>query len=177
MEIANRLSEFKEQGVIQFKKVLSIDSTQRIPALTKTNDGRFEILTALTASLKSAFNNMNLRVGMNEDQIIELADQIIDQSHEDNLSLEDVLLFLQRFLTSYYGKIYDRMDIPTFFEMFEKYRQERHEQLINIRDEEQTQFKISGKDNSPRMERDPDIDPKTFFELFQTYNEGKNDVQ
>lgn len=175
-EIANRLSEFKQQGVLQFNKILSISISQRIPALTKTNDGRLEVLTALTASLKSAFNNLNLRFAINEDQIIELSDLIIDQSCEDQLSLEDVLLFLQKMLTGSYGKLYDRMDIPLFFEFFEKYRQERHEQLLLIRDEQHTQSKVAGRSNKKySIERDRNIDPKTFLELWQTFQDGKNE--
>jgi hypothetical protein len=142
--VSIHLSSFKNRGVIAFDKVLSINSSDRIPALSSTSDGRYQVLIALTASLKSAFSNINLRVGLNEDQIIELADAIIDQSQEDNLSLEDVLLFLQKLLVGDAGKIYDRMDIPTFFEMFEKYRQERHKSLLRIREEQQAQYKSLG---------------------------------
>lgn len=144
MAISIHLAAFKNRGIIAFDKVLSIETKDRIPALAATSEGRYEVLIALTASLKSAFNNINLRVGLNEDQIIELADAIIDQSGEDNLSIEDILLFLQKLLVGDAGKIYDRMDIPTFFEMFEKYRQERHVSLLRIREEQQAQFKSSG---------------------------------
>lgn len=138
------LSKFKERGVVLFPMVLSIATKDRIPALVKTEEGRYEVLIALTASLKSAFNNINLRVGLNEDQMIELADAIIDQSGEDNLSLEDVLLFLQKLLVGDTGKIYDRMDIPTFFQLFEKYRQDRHVAVLRIREEQQVQYKSLG---------------------------------
>lgn len=144
MAVNTHLSIFKERGTILFQKVLAISSNERIPALTKTQEGRGEILVALTASLKSAFNNINLRVGLNEDQMIDLADAIIDQSSEDNLSLEDVLLFLQKLLVGDAGKIYDRMDIPTFFELFEIYRQERHIAMLRIREEQQSQYKSLG---------------------------------
>ena len=142
--VSMHLSKFKERGVVSFPMVLSIASKDRIPALAKTEEGRFEVLTALTASIKSAFSNINLRVGLNEDQMIELADAIIDQSGEDNLSLEDVLLFLQKLLVGDAGKIYDRMDIPTFFEKFELYRQDRHKATLRIREEQQVQYKALG---------------------------------
>jgi len=144
MAVNVHLSSFKERGIVSFSKVLAISSTDRIPALAKTQEGRGEVLVALTASLKSAFGNINLRVGLNEDQLIELADAIIDQSSEDNLSLEDVLLFLQKLLVGDAGKIYDRMDIPTFFELFETYRQDRHEAVLRIREEQQVQYKAFG---------------------------------
>lgn len=142
--VNTHLSTFKERGVVVFPKVLAISSANRIPALATTQEGRGDLLVALTASIKSAFSNINLRVGLNEDQMIDLADAIIDQSSEDNLSLEDVLLFLQKLLVGDAGKIYDRMDIPVFFELFETYRQERHEAILRVREEQQSQYKSFG---------------------------------
>lgn len=173
--VTMHLNKFKANGIIQFDQVMTLPSTERIPALAKTENGRYEVLVALTASLKSAFNNFNLKFAMNEDQIIELADQIIDQSYEDNLAIEDVLLFLQGLLTSNYGKVYDRMDIPLFFEFFEKYRQKRHDQLIILRDEQQTQAKTMGRDPVKGMGKDKNMDASTFFELLQTFQSGRNE--
>lgn len=119
-------------------------TVERIPELTKSEEGKARVATVLTASLMSALSNINTRVGLNEDQVIELAFQIIDQSHEDNLSLEDVLLFMQQLITGQLGKIYDRMDMPTFFELFEVYRQERHEALQKIRYEQNANYKALG---------------------------------
>ena len=176
MGINFHLSKFKERNIIQFDKVLEISLAERLPELTKTETGRYEILVALTASLKSLFSNINLRVGLNEDQMIEIAEQIIDQASEDNLALEDVLLFRQKFLVGEYGKIYDRMDIPTFFEFFEKYRQQRHESITNIRYEQHAQFKVMGMDNHrANVELNRDEDPQAVLNLMQTFYEEKND--
>lgn len=133
--IKNHLALYKDRGMVSFRKVLEIPLGERIPELAANPQIRLDILTALTASLKSAFSNINLRAAMNEEQIVELADMIIDQSHEDNLGLEDVLLFLSDLLTGKAGKIYDRLDIPVFFELFETYRQRRHEEMKGFRDE------------------------------------------
>lgn len=132
----------RTNGLVDHKKTLSIPDRDRIPALVKEN--RRVVLTVITAALGSAFSNLNLRVGMNEDQIVELADAIIETAHEDQLSVEDVLLFLRDMITGKAGKIYDRMDMPTFFEMFETYRQARYETLKNIHYEREAQFKASG---------------------------------
>jgi hypothetical protein len=177
MAITKHLNKFKANGLIRFEKVMMLPSSERIPALAKTEDGRDEVLVALTAALKSAFNNFNLKFAMNADQVIELADQIIDQSFEDNLSIEDVLLFLQGLLTSKYGKVYDRMDIPLFFEFFEKYRQERHNQLRSVRDEERAQSKSAGRNDMPGMEVDRNLDTPTFFELLRTYHGTDEDME
>jgi hypothetical protein len=147
-EIAHRLALYKKQQVVQYGSLLAIPRSERIPALTTDIDGRMKVSAAISASLRSAFENLNLRVGMNPDQIVELAEQIIDQSSEDYLSLEDVLIFLQQLITGKVGKIYDRMDIPTFFELFEVHRQERHEKLVAIREEQVAQQRMYGDDGT-----------------------------
>jgi hypothetical protein len=150
----------------------------RIPELIKTEVGRDNVFIALVASIKSLFNNINLRVGLNEDQMIEIAEQVIEQSHEDNLALEDFLLFGQKFLVGEYGKIYDRMDVPTFFEFFEKYRQRRHEAILNHRYEEHSQCKAEGRValSSTPVEIDRDQDAQSILGLMQTYYEGKTET-
>jgi hypothetical protein len=167
--VNKHLSKFKYLGVVSFDKVLAINSNERLPAMIKTDEGREEVQIALTAAIKSAFSNFNLRVGLNEDQMIDLAEAIMDQSHEDNLSLEDVLLFLQRLVVGQAGKVYDRMDIPTFFELFEKYRQERHENLIRFRVEQNSQFKIQGRGATGNIELDG-MDAGTILSMMQSLN-------
>lgn len=168
------LSKFKERGTIVFNKLFEISLDERIPALSKTEDGKYQVLIALTASLKSMFSNINLRVGLNEDQLIEIAELVIDQSHEDNFALEDFLLFGHKFLVGEYGKIYDRMDVPTFFEFFEKYRQVRHESILAIREEEHAQFKSMGRGPSGTTELKRGEDPSAILSLMQTLYQEKN---
>lgn len=132
----------RTNGQVDHLKTLSIPDSERIPVLAKEN--RRFVLTSLVAAIGSAFANLNLRIGMNDDQIIELADAIIDTSHEDFLSIEDVLLFLRDLVTGKTGKIYDRMDMPTFFNLFEDYRQERYLTLKRIRYEQDANWKSSG---------------------------------
>jgi hypothetical protein len=143
-EIRNQLALYKEKGIVQYERTLEIPSHERITALVSLPDGRRTVSAALAASINSALTSMNTRLSMNEEQILDLADEIIDQAAEDNLGLEDVLLFLQMMITGKTGKNYDRMDIPTFFEHFEVYRQERHEALLRKREEENVNFKCAG---------------------------------
>lgn len=177
LAVSSYLAKFKERGAIKFEKVLDISMNDRIPEMVKTEEGREDVFVALVASLNSLFANVNLRVGLNEDQIIEIADLIIEQSHEDNLAIEDFLLFGQKFLVGDYGKIYDRMDVPTFFEFFEKYRQARHEGMANIREEQHAQFKSMGRGPAPRNPVDlkRDEDPKSILDMMQTYYDSKNE--
>lgn len=154
IEVSMHLSQFKEQGIVKFENILLIPSAERLPAITATREGRNRVFVAIAASIRSALSNLNLRYGLNDDQIIELSDQIIDQSHEDNLSLEDVLLFLQQLITGKAGKIYDRLDIPTFFELFETYREDRHKALKNIQYERHVNNKSLGPNDRASDEKD-----------------------
>jgi len=138
------LQLFKQHGAIRHDLTLQIPSAERIPALTRTDAGYDEINTILAIYLTQTFNNLNLRKGFNEDQVLDLAEMIIEEAKEDNLSLEDVMLFLQQLVTGKAGKIFDRLDIPTFFELFEGYRQDRHLALQYIHYEAEVQFKGMG---------------------------------
>lgn len=138
----------------------TIPLEDRLPALV-VKYSRQSIAAMLTVSLTSCFEKMNLRYAMNANQIVELSEMIIDSSEEDMLALEDILLFLQDLVTGKIAKIYDRMDIPTFFEMFEIYRQKRHEDYLNFKEEMDVQFKalpINDRivENSENAEREKD---------------------
>lgn len=170
VEINNQLALLKENGIVKFDRVLAIPTAQRIPALLKLQDGRERVSAALSASLTSAMSNLNLRLAMTEEQIFELAEAIIDQSHEDNLGIEDVLLFLRDLITGKAGKIYDRMDIPTFFEFFENYRQQRHESLQTIIYEQHVQNKaMPVAERFSEMSRDEE--KNAFHEALKKYTQ------
>lgn len=156
LQIATRLADFKQNGEIDFKQVLSIEGGQRIPALIQQKGGRETVLLALSLSLKNAMNNLNLKYQMNENQVVALADTIIDQAGQDHLALEDVMLFLQKLLAGEYGPVEFKMDSPTFFKYFEAYREERFEAYEKIKYEKHVNYKSMG------AERD---DPETWGDL------------
>lgn len=175
-EINHALAEFRERGAVRFDKVLSISRAERIPELSKTLDGRMQVSAAITAAIKSAFDNINLRVGLTPDQTVEIAEQIIDQSVEDYLSLEDVLLFLGELITGKAGKIYDRMDVPTFFELFEKYRENRHQELIRIREDQRAAHRDleynAGQERSSTTRNEANVKAMSEYLKSKWSNEG-----
>lgn len=142
--IVAHLGAFKERGVVRHDRTLQIPSADRIPALTRSDEGYDYILTLLTARLKRTFSNMNLKRGVNDDQLLNIAERIIEESHEDNLSVEDVLLYLEKLEVGKMGQLFERMDMPTFFEHFEFYRQERHLALNYMQYELECQYKGLG---------------------------------
>jgi hypothetical protein len=178
MDVAKRLNDFREMGVVNHTKTLSLSHGERIPQLIQQENGRARVSAAIMGSLFSAFQNLNIKNPMNEEQIFELAEAIIDQSHEDYLSIEDVLLFLRDLITGKCGKVTERMDMPTFFEYMEKYRQKRWEALCAIRDEQHTQSKATGR--IPRrgdaIELKRDEDPQAVLSLMQSFYQKDDDV-
>lgn len=136
IEINAIVKQYKtQQGHINYPVIFSIPSSHRLPELAKIDYK--DIAGLITVALTLAFESMNLNRPMKPGQIIELADTIIETSAEDNLSFEDLILFLQKLTRGEYGSFYESMDIPKFMEMFEKYREERYQAIKNIRDEQQ----------------------------------------
>ena len=135
------------------KVIELVPVSERLPALTKTY-GVEKISGILSIAITKALNNFNLRVGMNAEQIMQLSYSLIEEAEQDQLAIQDVLLFLDGMVKYKYGKVYDRMDMPTFFEMLEKYRDERHSAYMNGKEEAHAQFKAMGDSNRTSQDID-----------------------
>lgn len=149
METGNRqqisliLRDYKTpQGVVKYDMVLSIPIQDRIPQLAEKNFTK--MVTIISAALTLCFEGMNLKRGMNQIQVVDLAEAIIDTSGEDNLAMEDLMLFLQKLVRGEYGAMYESMDIPKFMTAFEEYREERWQAVSNIRLDAAAQHKVLG---------------------------------
>jgi len=129
-------------GSTNYLQLLRVPTIERIPALAKQN--REYIHKILAAQIEFTMKYFSLKNPMSVEQIFLLADEIIEQSEYDNLSIQDVYLFLVKLATGKMGKIYERMDIPTFMEMFEVHRNERHKTTVEFRYEEASQHKSYG---------------------------------
>ena len=128
-------------GSANYPALFSIPTVQRLPALYESEPAK--IAAIVTTGLTLSIESMNLSRPMNASQIVDLADTILDSSKEDNLSLEDVMLFLQKLIRGEYGKLYESMDIPKFMEFFEIYREERYQAIKQLREENFVQFKAT----------------------------------
>ncbi len=151
-EIRSILKQYKnEYGIVKFENVLAIPRTERLPELAKNDfmGTNMLVIGALTMALKS----LNLKNGLNADQILDLSETILDTSVEDNLAFEDIMLFLQKLTRGEYEITSENLNIPKFMKLFEIYRQNRWEELNRIRDEIHTQNKVCG-DTGKTMQRD-----------------------
>lgn len=129
-------------GVIKFDKVLAIPTVERIPVLAQNDFTK--TVTIISAALTLAFESLNLKRPMTGSQSVDLAEDIIETSNEDNLALEDLMLFLQKFVRGEYGANYESMDRSKFMIAFENYRELRHQQLHSIKYEQAAQYKVMG---------------------------------
>jgi hypothetical protein len=142
-QVAVILRDFKTDfGAPNFPVLYNIPNDQRIRDLAKIDFTRINLL--IIGALTIAFEGMNLKRGMNEMQILTLSELIIESSSEDNLALEDFMLFLQNMLMGKYQLSFESMDIPKFMQTFEIYRQERWRQWVDFKENEHLQYKTLG---------------------------------
>ena len=141
--ITNSLRAFKgEQGALNYPAIFSIPTDQR---LAKMSENDFPgTLAIVTAGVTLAMESLNLKFPMNALQIVDLAEAIIDTAGEDNLSLEDLMLFLQNLTRGKYNPLYESMDVPKFMGKFEIYREERHQAMVEYRENKHLAYKALG---------------------------------
>ena len=164
----NEMCRYKEKGeALPLKVIELVPVSERLPALTKTY-GAEKISGILSIAITKALNNFNLRVGMNAEQIMQLAYSLIDEAEQDQLAIQDILLFLDGMVKYKYGKVYDRMDMPTFFEMLEKYRDERHLAFMNGKEEAHAQFKAMGDSNRTSQDIDKENNRNAMINYLKT---------
>lgn len=145
-EINIILKSFKnENGSVNFPALLQIPSTERLFSLAKKDYKKAASFVIVGITL--AMETMNLNRPMSPNQIIDLVDAILESCEEDNLALEDLMLFLQKLTRGDFGVLYESMDIPKFMEKFEIYREQRFQSLNSIREEEHAQNSGLGDNN------------------------------
>lgn len=140
------LKEFKQpDGNVYYPALFAIPSDYRLTTMA-AKDYR-KVAGIVTVGLTNAFESMNLSRPMKAAQIMDLTDTVLESAGEDNLSLEDLMLFMQKLTRGEYGSMYESMDIPKFMEKFEIYREERFKAITNIRDEQAAQHKTAKVDD------------------------------
>jgi hypothetical protein len=135
--------DYVRGGSVQFDKILSISLHGRVPNLTHVYG--FEPIHKLLGAMLTSFNeSLNLIRPMTAEQIFECSHEMVMTSEEDQLAIEDYVLFFKGAKEGRYGRILDRLDQQTIFAMLEEYRQERHRQFIRIKEEKHLAQKSQG---------------------------------
>ena len=172
------LKQYKHKsGEVNYPAVFTVPSSERLPALYERD---FMHATALVVgAITMAFEKMRFK-NMDGGLLNDIAEEVLDSSGEDNLSLEDLVLFLQGMVRGKYGVI-DSMSVSKFMKLFDDYREERTEAIRNFRMNEHLQYKGMGDSN-----RSNNSDPLaehfsrmagTIAELKQSLRQEKAEAQ
>ena len=144
--IANLVVQQYQQGDdVRFDALLSIPLTERIPGLMETH-GKKMMHIMLVMILKEFSNSLVLTKAkkLTETKISVSACELMLSSYEDYLSLEDIILFLQRAKAGKYGVIKNLSHPSILFGMLEQYRQVRHEAYRKIKENKDAELKMLG---------------------------------
>jgi aryl carrier-like protein len=168
--VGMELKKFKnDRGQIEYGKLIKIPTENRIPAMAE-KDMR-GVVTTLAVAITMSLEVMNLKRGMNAIQIVDLAEAIVDDSGIDKIAIEDVLLFLQKLTRGEYGELYESLDSVKFMHHFNRYRDERWEEAIRIRDEKHENYKKEGGAREARQMTQFD----NILQAYTTKLQAKND--
>lgn len=143
-KISFELRKFKtETGSINFPAIFSIPKEDRIAAMAKKDF--YTTVQTISVAIALALESINLKRPMTNGQIFDLAETIIEDAESDNLCLEDVMLFLQKFIRGEYSELYDSIDVPKFMHRFGEYRDFRWNEGVRLRDEKNEYYKTLGE--------------------------------
>lgn len=170
------LRKFKHtNGSANYPALFSIPGDKRLSAMAEKDLGG--TIKMISVALTLCFESMNLSRPMQAFQILDLAEAIVDSSgEEDKPAFEDLMLFLQKLTRGDYGPLYESIDIPKFMSLFSKYRDERWEEGIRMRDKKHEEYKEMGDQQSfDRAYRKPDNAFDQHLHDFNTKLQAKND--
>lgn len=141
-ELATTLKQYREKsGAVNFPMVMSVPLSERLPALYQRN--YMEATALVGMGLASAFDRMVFKKKPSGELVNDIAEEILNTSDQDNIALEDLMLFLQGLVRGDYGEITE-LSIAKFMKLFNGYRDERHFALIEYRENQHLQYKGMG---------------------------------
>jgi hypothetical protein len=153
--IANLVVKQYQAGeTVKWDALLSIPLTDRIPGLME-KFGKKTMYRLLVMIIREFFNSLVLTKAkkLTETKISVTACDLMISAHEDYLSLEDVILFLQRAKAGKYGVIKNLSSPVVFFDLLEQYRQDRHEAYKKI--EAKKQMSLFEEESTARIAQEP----------------------
>ncbi len=139
------VQQYGPNGEVKWNALLSIPLTERIPGLIHSY-GKKTAHKLLVMILKEFTNALSLTKikKMTDTRIAIAACEIMLTAFEDQLSLEDVILFLQNAKAGHYGVIKNMSHPQQLLNLLEGYRQSRHEAYQKLKEEKDRQYKQLG---------------------------------
>lgn len=137
--------QYTKDGAVSFPLLLSIPLQDRIPALIQEFGVKrmyhllLMIVKAFCFSLPIAKTKK-----LTETRMSVCACDLILTAQEDQLSLEDIIVFFERAKSGKYGAIKSLLSHYQVMALLDKYRMERHEAYMKIKEERHEELKASG---------------------------------
>jgi len=153
--IANLVVQnYQQDGHVKFEALLSLPLGERIPGLIE-NYGKKTVHRLLVMILNEFNNKVRLPRAkkLTATKISVSACELMLTAYEDQLSLEDVILFLQRAQAGLYGPIKNLVLPSVLFDKFDMDRQARHDVFMKLKEARDTEFKALGA--VPRSSAEP----------------------
>jgi hypothetical protein len=142
--IKETIKKFRDKnGATNYLELMRQPVEDRIPGLVR-KFGKETIHKILVVQIEIATKFFNIKNNLTPTQIFELGEMIIEEADCDQLSLEDIFIFLSKLIRGQMGKIYDRLDTATFMEMLDAHRDQRHHELRRFREQQHSQHKCAG---------------------------------
>jgi hypothetical protein len=136
----------------------------------------FEFIAGILGIMINDFcGNFNTRNPMSEDQIADLAIELVNDYW--CYKLEDFVVFFSLAKRGRYGKVYDRMDAATIYQLLAEYNKDRDNGLIEM----QTQYTRYEKSGRSRPDGEDINDGVTmlagaFSKLKETFNKNQETI-
>jgi hypothetical protein len=164
--IGLELKKYKlPNNAVNYPALFDIPKEQRITAMAQRDLGG--TIKILTVAITLALETMNLKRGMNAFQILDLAEAIVDEADSDSLSIPDVMLFFQKLTRGEYPEMYEGIDQAKILDRFGKYRDERWQAGIDLRDARHQEYKDLGDSN--HHDRYNPKDTSSFGQMMEHY--------
>lgn len=161
--IANLVvQQYSAGDTVKFDALLSIPQTERIPGLIE-NYGNKTMHKLLLMIVREFMAKMVLPKAkkLTDTKQSVLACELMLTAYEDQLSLEDIILFLQRTKAGNYGPLRNFAHQSVLLNKLEMYRQARHEAYLKINKAKEAEYKMLGSTERTANE------PTQLGDLFQ----------
>ena len=148
------VQQYGQNGDVKWDALLSIPLTERIPGLIHSY-GKKTMHKLLVMILKEFTNSLPLtKIKKMTDTRIAIATcEVMLTSFEDQLSLEDLILFLQKAKGGHYGTIKNMSHPAQLLSLLEPFRQARHEAYQKMKEAQHAAHNALG--DSERSAQNP----------------------
>ena len=139
------LQQYQNKDQVNYDLLLAIPLHERIPGLIAEYGYQrmYRLLVTVIKEFSMAIALPRSKK-LNDTRVSVCACDLMLSSYEDQLSLEDIILFFERAKRGKYGPIKKALTHQLINEMLEVYRQERHEAYIQRKEAKEAELKLLG---------------------------------